>query len=72
GRRRAAKKMAGRTRQVVWTEGARSGLDEVLDYIAEDSPIAAGRFLEVVLDTAESLSSLAERGRIVPEQDPGY
>ena len=53
--------MAGRTRQVVWTENARSDLDEVLDYIAEDSALAAGRFLHVVLDAAESLTSLADR-----------
>ena len=59
--------MAGRTHQVVWTQGARNSLDQVLEYIAEDSPVAAARFLEVVLDTAQSLSFLAERGRIVPE-----
>lgn len=59
--------MAGRARQAVWTEGARDGLDGVLEYIGEDSPIAAGRFLGVVLDTAQSLRFLAERGRIVPE-----
>ncbi|MDA2930035.1 type II toxin-antitoxin system RelE/ParE family toxin [Acidobacteria bacterium AH-259-O06] len=29
--------------------------------------MAAGRFLDVVLDAAQSLSLLAERGRIVPE-----
>lgn len=59
--------MAGRTRHVVWTEGARRGLEDVLAYIAEDSPTAAQRFLDVVLETGRSLSSLAERGRVVPE-----
>ena len=59
--------MAGRTRQVVWTHAARNTLNEVLEYIAEDSAVAAGRFLDVVLDTAQSLSFLAERGRVVPE-----
>ena len=59
--------MAGRTRRLVWTEGANRGLNQVIEYIAEDSPAAAVRFLEIVLDTAQSLSVLAERGRIVPE-----
>ena len=59
--------MAGRSRRVVWTEFARDGLHGALEYIGEDSPDAAGHFLEVVLDTAQSLNFLSERGRIVPE-----
>lgn len=59
--------MAGRARRVVWTESARDGFDSTLAYIGEDSPDAAAHFLVVVLDTAQSLSFLSERGRIVPE-----
>lgn len=59
--------MASRTRSVVWTPLARDGLDEVLAYIAEDSPEAAEKVLEVVLGVAESLSVFSERGRVVPE-----
>ena len=59
--------MAGRTRSVVWTPLARDGLAEVLAYIAEDSPEAAEKVLEVVLGVAESLSIFSERGRVVPE-----
>ncbi len=59
--------MAGRSRRVVWAEGARNGLHSALEYISEDSPDAAGYFLGVVLDTGQSLSFLSERGRIVPE-----
>jgi toxin ParE1/3/4 len=59
--------MAGRRRRVVWTPGARDGLDESLAFIAEDSPQAAERVLEVVLDAADSLQILAHRGRVVPE-----
>lgn len=59
--------MASRSRRVIWTELAQDGLDITLDYIGESSPDAAERFLEVVLDTAQSLSFLSERGRIVPE-----
>ena len=59
--------MANRTRSVAWTPLARDGLDEILAYIAEDSPEAAEKVLEVVLRVAESLSVFAERGRVVPE-----
>jgi plasmid stabilization system protein ParE len=54
-------------RAVVWTPFARDCLDEILQYIASDSPAAAAKVLEVVLAAAESLSVFSERGRIVPE-----
>ena len=44
--------MAERSRRVAWTEFAQIGLDDTLEYIGEDSPDAAGRSLDVVLDTA--------------------
>ena len=59
--------MASQTRSVAWTPLARDGLDEVLAYIAEDSPEAAEKVLEVVLRVAESLGVFSERGRVLPE-----
>src|SRR5207253_5472173 len=59
--------MAERPRRVVWTPGAREGLNDALEFIAEDSPAAASRVLDVVLDAADSLQLLAHRGRVVPE-----
>ena len=59
--------MVTRTRRVVWTESAQRALDEVLGDIAETSPSGAVRVLTRALDTAASLSTLAERGRVVPE-----
>jgi plasmid stabilization system protein ParE len=56
-----------RTRRVVWTESAQRALDDVLADIAETSPSGAVRVLTLALDTAASLSTLAERGRMVPE-----
>jgi plasmid stabilization system protein ParE len=44
-----------------------SALDEVVAFIARDSPDRAGRVLSRALDTAASLSTFAERGRVVPE-----
>jgi plasmid stabilization system protein ParE len=63
--------MADRRRRVVWTEQARSALDEILTYIAQNSAQAARGVLEEALGTAEGLATLSDRGRIVPElEDP--
>ena len=46
-------------------------LDEVIAYIATDSRANALRVLESTLEAARHLSTLAERGRVVPElNDP--
>jgi plasmid stabilization system protein ParE len=54
-------------REVIWTPGARIDLDEIAAYIASDSPSSALAFLEDVFAKAESLGTLSERGRVVPE-----
>jgi len=62
--------MAAR-RRVAWTEQARRSLDDILSYIARDSPDSAARFLARALHTASTLDVSSERGRIVPElEDP--
>ena len=59
--------MGPRRRRVEWSERAFEALDEALAYVAQDSPRAAERLLSRLLEAAESLSELTERGRIVPE-----
>ena len=59
--------MVARTRRVIWTESAQGALDEVIAYIAQESPGGAVRVLARALDTAASLSTFAERGRVVRE-----
>ncbi|MBI1956186.1 MAG: type II toxin-antitoxin system RelE/ParE family toxin [Acidobacteria bacterium] len=59
--------MARRHREVIWTLQAQATLDAAIHYIAEDSLPAAQRILERALEAADSLSTLSERGRIVPE-----
>jgi toxin ParE1/3/4 len=54
-------------REIVWTPGARNDLDEIVTYITRDSSSSAIAFLEEVLNSSESLMTLSERGRIVPE-----
>lgn len=63
--------MAEERREVIWTTSARNELDDIVTYIAKDAPLSALAFLEEVLNTADSLTTLSERGRIVPEyQNP--
>lgn len=59
--------MVARTRRVVWTESARAAFDEALADIATDSIDGAIRVLTRALEVADSLSTFAERGRVVPE-----
>jgi len=59
--------MAARFRPVIWAESASDALDEVIEYISQSSPQAGFDFLERALSTADSLTTLSERGRIVPE-----
>ena len=42
-------------------------IEDILGYIAKDSPAAASRVLDRILEKAESLDMLSERGRVVPE-----
>jgi plasmid stabilization system protein ParE len=52
---------------VVWALRARRAVDDALTYIAHDSPQAAADLAARVIERAESLATLFERGRIVPE-----
>jgi plasmid stabilization system protein ParE len=63
--------VAPRSRRVVWATAARTALDEVVEYITRDSRESALKVLTRALETAESLSALPERWRVVPElSDP--
>jgi toxin ParE1/3/4 len=59
--------MATGQQRVTWTQRARDALDEAAAYIADDSREAAMNLIERALDSSESLSTLSERGHIVPE-----
>lgn len=59
--------MVDRVREVIWSTSASTTLDEVVAFINQDSPQNARLVLTSALNAAASLSTLAERGRIVPE-----
>ena len=50
-----------------WTEIAESDLIEIVEYIAEDNPIAAKRVLKEITERAERLCHTPEKCRVVPE-----
>lgn len=57
--------------KVVWTRRARYRLQQILEYIAEDQPVNAERWVNMLIDRGDSLKDLPERGRMVPEyHDP--
>ena len=57
-------------RRVRWTRTAADDLEEIADYIAEDAPGAAARFVHKLRSAARSLNEMPERGRRVPVLEP--
>jgi len=53
--------------KLIWTHEAIAQLTEIEDYIAKDSPERAARFVEQLIEHAESLSDEPRMGRTVPE-----
>jgi plasmid stabilization system protein ParE len=50
---------------VVYSEAALADLQQITEFIARDNPEVAKRFANRLVDLAESLRSLPERGRPV-------
>jgi len=57
---------------VVWAGSALQDLENIIDYIAEDSPTNAKKILSKIKNSVSSLYYSTHRGRFVPElQDQG-
>jgi addiction module RelE/StbE family toxin len=52
---------------VVWSSIAENDLKNIVEYIADDSPLNASRIFKRIKQKASSLYTSPERGRIVPE-----
>ena len=52
---------------VSWSQAAEDDLEAIIDFISNDSPDAALKILHKIKDTALSLMSMPQRGRIAPE-----
>jgi plasmid stabilization system protein ParE len=65
--RRGGRRARRRDLDVVWTNRAVADLREIGDYIAQDNPVAAERWITILLRVAESAATLPLAGRVVPE-----
>lgn len=52
---------------MVWTDRALTDLRDIGDYIAQDDPIAAERWVGVLIAEAEAAATFPRRARVVPE-----
>jgi plasmid stabilization system protein ParE len=52
---------------VIWSQAAGYDLEAIIDFIAIDSADTALKVLHKIKDKASSLTSMPQRGRIVPE-----
>jgi addiction module RelE/StbE family toxin len=53
--------------KILWTENGSNSFEEIVQYIAKDSPHYAGNFAKKILSSIENLEHFPEIGRIVPE-----
>ena len=53
--------------RVEWTEAASADLEDIIIFIARDSPLNAARVYQRLRKRAATLRSLPDRGHVVPE-----
>jgi toxin ParE1/3/4 len=53
--------------EITWTPFALDDLQSIYDYIAQDSPTYASRYIDKLVDRVDILIEYPEAGRIVPE-----
>ena len=53
--------------EIIWSPLAIDMASEIADYIAQDKPSAAEKWINTVFSKVEQLKSSSEIGRIVPE-----
>lgn len=54
---------------VNWTLRAQAALDAIYNYIHQDAPIYAERFVQQIIDSADRLEAFPLSGRVVPEAE---
>jgi len=53
--------------RIIWSPLAVDRASEIIDYIAQDKPSAAEKWIDTVFSKVEQLKSSPEIGRVVPE-----
>ena len=54
-------------KEIIWSESAREDMRDIFNYISHQSLFYADTVIEHIIESAESLTELSERGRVVPE-----
>ena len=54
-------------RRVLWSETAKKDIQNIYDYIAEDSIFYADKFADELIEKADNIALFPNAGRIVPE-----
>src|SRR5207253_133205 len=67
GPRAGQRRMTGRRYRVEWMEVTLSDLEVIAQHLWREAPLRAAEVLDRIIDKAESLRSLPERGRPVRE-----
>jgi plasmid stabilization system protein ParE len=55
--------------RILWSPLAVERISEIADYIAQDNPGAAEKWVETIFKKVEELRGFPESGRVVPETD---
>ena len=53
--------------KIQWSPLAIERISEIADYIAQDSPVAAEKWVHSIFDRVEQVKDFSESGRSVPE-----
>ncbi len=53
--------------KIIWSPLAVDRASEIVDYISQDKPLAAEKWIETVFSNVEVILSSPEIGRVVPE-----
>jgi addiction module RelE/StbE family toxin len=56
-------------REIIWTLRATADLESIVEYISRDSEFYATAVARELIAAARSITTFAERGRMVPEYD---
>jgi len=59
--------MSPRHFEVLWAEVAVRDLEQTVDFVEKDRPMAAQRLFDSIAESARTLESMPLRGRVVPE-----
>ena len=58
--------------KISWSKKAEKQLDQIFEYIAQDSSFYAYRTVQKIIEKAEGITQQPKKGRIVPEYEQDH